>query len=160
MAELQLDRILVTTDLSQSSEAALEAVRALADDFEAKITLLHVTEPADEWNTLASPSAASNTGATSRTLKARIQDELDQMCGRLLGDASRARTVIVDGRVAWKTICDYALDHEYDLIAIATQGRSNVAGTLIGSVAERVMRYAPCPALSVRPLFESQSAQH
>lgn len=47
-------------------------------------------------------------------------------------------------------ICDYAKEHECDLIALATHGRTGIAHLLIGSTAEQVVRHAPCPVLSLR----------
>ena len=148
MAELQLGKILVTTDLSKASEAAFEAIKPLADGFDSKVTVLHVVaEPG--W--APATSASSDPYGAKQRLKDSIQGPLDEMHGRLLGASARARTAIVDGHPVWKAICDYAHDHGYDLIAIATRGRSNVDGALIGSVAEGVARHAHCPVMCVRP---------
>ncbi|MDH5675818.1 MAG: universal stress protein [Myxococcales bacterium] len=139
-----VDKILVTTDLSEASEAAIEAVRPLADAFGSTITLLHVTEFAPEL----SGGAADE---YRRRVKRVVLAQLDAMRKRVLGERPHARTAVADGRVVWQAICDYAGDHDYDLVAIATHGRSGLSRVLLGSVAERVAGHAPCPVLVVRP---------
>ena len=52
--------------------------------------------------------------------------------------------------VAFQEICQYATDNEIDMIVMGTHGRTGIAHALIGSVAERVVRKAPCPVLAVR----------
>jgi nucleotide-binding universal stress UspA family protein len=50
----------------------------------------------------------------------------------------------------WRTICEIAEKGEYDLIVLGTRGRSSLAHAVTGSVAEQVVRHAPCPVLTVR----------
>jgi len=134
-----LGRILITTDLSPSSEAAFLAVRPLAESLESAMTLLHVREPlsADE--------------SAGRGASADIQAQLDEMRLRLLGRDALARTSIIEANVVWKAICDYARDHEYGLIAISARGSTDAPGEALGNVAVQVVHAAPCPVLCVQP---------
>ena len=67
-----------------------------------------------------------------------------------------------DGRCEWGSpvdaIVSYAIDHRIDLIVIATHGRTGLSHVLLGSVAERIVREAPCPVLTIRENSRSRTA--
>jgi nucleotide-binding universal stress UspA family protein len=87
-----------------------------------------------------------------------LQHELEQSARRqldaLVGDEDRrllsAKTVIQTSSSAAAAIVDYAKDARIDLIVLGTHGRGGMTHLLMGSVAERVVRTAPCPVLTVR----------
>jgi nucleotide-binding universal stress UspA family protein len=151
MMELHVGKILVPTDLSEQSEAALAAVGPLCEAFEAKLTLLHVTEFAPESYEGPSGGGHPSAEAYRARVKALALEQLEDIRKRHLGDRPHARTAIIDGRVVWKAICDYAEQNGYELIAIATHGHGGLRHALLGSVAERVARHAQCPVMVVRP---------
>jgi len=136
--------ILVPTDFSESAEQALDYAVALAGTLGAKIYLL---------NAIGIPSlgvpelgiAVTSTMMES-TLKAN-QAELDRLATR----RSPATIEIVlrtgDARDA---IVDVANELHADLIVMGTHGRRGVRRALIGSIAEGVVRAAPCPVLTIR----------
>jgi len=64
--------------------------------------------------------------------------------------AKRVSAVAVDG-VAWDIVCRLAADERSDLIVMGTHGRTGLRHALLGSVAEKVVRHAPCTVLIVRP---------
>lgn len=141
-------RILVPTDFSDTSDAALTYARTLADSLGASLHLVHVFD--DPYgNALVaemSPSVYDSMRAT----------ELSQARRRLLRrlpPADRKQfhgsTAIVTGSPA-QAIVDYATDRGMDLIVIGTHGRSGFAHLILGSVAEQVVRTATCPVLTVR----------
>lgn len=135
-----LTRVLVATDFSRPSESALTYGRALARTFGATLHLLHVIE-----NSFLRPTAAhpyAHAAATKRTLNGRLTDE-DWI-------GLRARAVVEVSDSPAEAIADYARREAIDLIVLGTRGRSAIAQLLIGSVAERVVRTAPCPVLTVR----------
>ncbi len=140
MTALWLDRILIATDLSPPSEAVFGAVQALAVAFEPKLTVLHVRDA----------RSAHRSQAPLRV--GEIQARIDEMRSRLLRSGAAARTTIVlaEDRPG-PTICAYARDHHYDLIAIGTRGSSPCVPGLMGRVAEHVLHHAGCPVLCVRP---------
>ena len=82
----------------------------------------------------------------------RLDSKCEATRNRDWAEARQGRIVrsMEDG-VPFLEIVRYAKEHEIDLIVLATHGRSALAQVLLGSVAERVVRKAPCPVLTVRP---------
>ncbi|MFN8062284.1 MAG: universal stress protein [Vicinamibacterales bacterium] len=146
---ISISTILVPTDFSDASAAALKYGTALAQAFSSSLHVLHVVEepivPAlvPETYSVAIPQMLED-------LESRAREEL----GRLLTADEmrefRARTAIERGS-PFVTIVKYARDHAIDLVVMGTHGRGPIAHMLLGSVAERVVRKSPCPVLTVRP---------
>jgi nucleotide-binding universal stress UspA family protein len=141
-----ITRILVPTDFSAASDAALEFAKTIARTFGASLHLLHVFED---------PVAAGFTEVyaplPSDTRAALLEDAHTQLANRLSAedrDRFRATTEVVSGLSAM-AIIEYAQDQHIDLIVIGTHGRTGLSHLLMGSVAERVVRLAPCPVLTV-----------
>ena len=114
--------------------------RALARTFGASLHLLHVMENPFLRPTAADPHAIKS--ATSRRLAGRLTDD-DR-------SALHATAVLETSDDPSDAIVKYAGAHGIDLIVMGTHGRGAVAQILVGSVAERVVRMAPCPVLTVR----------
>ena len=144
---IKLERILVSTDFSEVADAALEYGRTLADYFHASLHLLHV----------AGDLLAANVGVAGVVPDlTAVQREGEEAARRRLSERlhSHEAATVVRGEVLTsnapaQTIVEYAKNNGMDLIVIGTQGRSGVSRFLLGSVAERVVRTAPCPVLSV-----------
>src|SRR5215831_6125382 len=136
--------ILVATDFSDCAERALDHAVALADKLGAKIYLLHVIGVP----TLGLPElgVALTTAMMESTVRAN-HAELDRIATRRSG--ANLETVLRTGD-ARDVILDVARDVQADLIAMGTHGRRGVRRALIGSIAEGVVRAAPCPVLTVR----------
>ena len=135
-----LKQILVATDFSDTSAAALDYGRALARTFGASLHLLHVME-----NPFLRPMAGDPHAIQGATLR--------RVAGRLTDDdryALHATAVLETSDNPADAIVQYARARGIDLIVMGTHGRSAVAQILVGSVAERVVRMAPCPVLTVR----------
>lgn len=142
---IRLNRILVPTDFSECSEVALRHGFEFARTFDATVHLLHVTE---DPNTTAWTQGFPI--ATVEILE-RFQEESRKRLLASVPDADRPRVVVscpIASPVA--EILRYAEEEAIDLIVMGTHGRGFVAHALIGSVAERVVRRAPCPVLTVR----------
>jgi len=144
-----LSRMVVPTDFSASSEAALEYAKMLAERFGASLHLLHVIEQ---------PVIAGGLDIYATELQRMheaAQSEAEARLARYLTAAERERlsasTEIADGHTA-RTIVEVARRRGADLIVMGTHGRSGVAHLLLGSVAEKVVRMASCPVLTVRML--------
>ena len=144
---IALRNILVTTDFSDTSRAALTRARGLATAFGASLHVLHVvTEPLHEVWACYAP------GADFLASVARLQERAK---GRMLGDMSLGE--MSSGRVTLATswgdpsdeILKYARKHDIDMIVCGTHGRRGWDHVLMGSVAERVVRLGPCPVLTV-----------
>jgi nucleotide-binding universal stress UspA family protein len=144
---MTLKTILVATDFSDSAQAALEHGRGLAAAFNASLHLLHVvTEPLQEVWAGYAPGAAlvdilEDQQAHARTCLARLVPE---------GDVATGSVTVA---TAWgdpsDEICKYARDHGIDLVVCGTHGHRGWNRLLMGSVAESVVRLAPCPVFTV-----------
>jgi nucleotide-binding universal stress UspA family protein len=146
---MQITKILVPTDFSPAAEAAIEPARTLADRFGASLELIHVYEVfpiGPDWT-------LQNAAGGYMPLPAFLRDAASRSMDKLLGEL-RARGMTVRGRVdegaPWRVITELAARESYDLIVLATHGRHGVQRALIGSVAEKIVRHAPCPVFVVR----------
>jgi nucleotide-binding universal stress UspA family protein len=120
-------QILCATDLSPCSEEAQHVARDYAWQLGARLHLLHVL-----WTT-ADPAPAPRLQALAAELGAHVP----------------VVTAIESGIPVADRIIDYASHHAIDLIVLGTHGRTGFSRVLIGSVAERVVRTASCPVLTV-----------
>jgi nucleotide-binding universal stress UspA family protein len=136
-----ISRILVATDFSSQAETALRWARRLADEFGARIVLLHVV---DVCALGAAGFALVGPGALPSLLAEASQDmkNWQEM-------APGAEAVIREGEPR-PLIVDAALELKCQLIVMGTHGRSGLAHLLMGSVAEYVVRYSKVPVLTVR----------
>ena len=135
-----LKQILVATDFSDPSEVALDYGRALARTFGASLHVLHVME-----NLFLRPVPGD-----PYVLRAAAQKQLNE---RLSADdraALHAVAALETSDNPAEAIGKYAQTHAIDLIVMGTHGRGAMAQLFVGSVAERVVRTAPCPVLTVR----------
>lgn len=150
-----LKTILVATDFSDCSQRALECARALADAFGSSLHLLNVvSEPLSEpWESY-SPGAAF----LDRVRKLE-NDARDRMRAMASANERAARPAVL--AAAWgdpaEQILKYAQEHDVDLIVCGTHGRRGLNRLAMGSVAEQIVRWAPCPVLTTRDP-EPQSA--
>ena len=147
MADLK--KILVPTDFSEHSEHAAAYAVELARQYGAnQIHCIHVSDiPAD----LLATSAYYMTGPSEQFVE-QVRDEgrkgLDAFVKKNFKDVS-VKAVFLEGR-PFVEIIRYARENEIDLIVISTHGRSGLKHALFGSVAEKVVRKAPCPVLVVK----------
>jgi universal stress protein A len=145
----RITRILVPTDFSETSDAALRYARMLAETFGASLHLVHAFE--DPY------AAGAIAPEVYGTIPQELRDSALQLANSHLeerlpaADRERFRgtTAVVMGAPA-SAIVKYATETGIDLIVMGTHGRGGVAHLLLGSVAERVVRSARCPVLSVR----------
>jgi len=143
-------RILVPTDFSAPSEAALATAKDLATRFGASLNLVHVLE--DPYAVAA--YSADALGYLPPGIKETWQREAEKHLNALLTPAERvhykATTAVLFSGNAAREIVEYAQDKRIDLIVMGTHGRGGFAHFLLGSVAERVVRTAECPVLTMR----------
>ena len=146
---ITLKNILVATDFSEASDAALTYGRALARNFGATLHLVHVV-----GNVNALVYGADAYAVSMPELQEEIEQAARAQLASLLVDNDRpalpTRQALLTSNVPAAAIVDYAGREHIDLIVSGTHGRGGVAHLLMGSVAERVVRTAPCPVLTVR----------
>ena len=141
-------RILVPTDFSEPSDAALDYARVLAQKFGASLHMLHVVEPF-----VIGPMGSEALIADSPDIQAKVYEDARIRLAHRVSPADRTRYAatkeIVSGSSA-RSIVQYATERGMDLIVMGTHGRSGMAHVLMDSVAETVVRCAPCPVMTVR----------
>lgn len=142
-----LKNLLVATDFSEPSAVALAYGRDFARSYGATLHLLHVVE---DVMIRYSPEIGMNAPLLQENLESTARRDLDA----LVTDDDRATLKIVPVVLQSPSIpggiVEFANDQKIDLIIVGTHGRSGVKHLLMGSVAERLVRTAPCPVLTVR----------
>ena len=142
-----LKNILVATDFSEPSSVALAYGRDLARSYNAQLHVLHIVEDVMmRYNSEAGFAVPQ----VQDDLEAAARRELDAI---ITADDRRTLTVnavVETGVNIAEAVVKYAKAKDIDLIVTGTHGRGAVKHFLMGSVAERVVRIAPCPVLTVR----------
>jgi nucleotide-binding universal stress UspA family protein len=140
---LNLKTILVPVDFSAASEKALAYAIPLARQCGAKITLLHVSQV----QFCATEFAYTPIEQTS--IEGCVREQLESLASARLGPELRGGALVRHGMPFYE-IAKAAEEIEADMIVINTRGYTGLKHALLGSTAERVLRYAPCPVLVVR----------
>lgn len=147
---IALKKVLVATDFSEPSDAALAYGRELARSFGAQLTVVHIV---DDMTTRA---YGLDGGVMLIDLKMQRQFEASarEQVNAAISDEDRvqlrAEALILVSTAPATAIVGYAREAGIDLIVMGTHGRGGMAHLLMGSVSERVVRTAPCPVLTVR----------
>lgn len=142
-------RILWPTDFSNPSKEAGRYAVTLANQFGAELHALHVIE-----DIAPSMLEAARRMATSPDYTAQARELGEkELAASLPSDVAGGREVVraIQFGAPLTHILDYAKEQDIGLIVIGTHGLRGLQRFLIGSVAERVVRHAPCPVLTVRP---------
>jgi nucleotide-binding universal stress UspA family protein len=146
---ITLKSILVATDFSEPADAALTYGRALARNFNATLHLLHVV---GDLSRIAYGADGYVTALPD--IQREVEDAARKQLDDLLVDNDErplvTRRVIITSNAPALVVVEYAGREHIDLIVTGTHGRGAVGHLLMGSVAERVVRTAPCPVLTVR----------
>lgn len=140
--------VLVPVDFSECSRAALRYALALAEAFDAKVTLLHVWEPPEFAGADLMVLAHSEGISVGDYGRRQAKQELDQLADTLERGEALERTIEI-GRPR-ERILALADSGTYDLVVMGTHGRTGRARMFAGSVAEAVVRRATIPVLTVR----------
>jgi len=144
-----ITRILVPTDFSAPADEALDYAVWLAGRLGAHVQLLHVLDDPFVTQGLAAEAFIVEAPVLRTGLLRHAQERLAHRTAAAKGADVRIDSEVLFGNGA-KTIAEYAADRGVDLIVMGTHGRTGMAHLLLGSVAERLVRTAPCPVLTVR----------
>ncbi len=141
MASVRIDveRILCPVDLSEASARALGLAVRLAASFDARVDVLHVLEP---------PPANGQAWEPDRAVRRRASQALARLSVPLRDSGVPIEMRLLEGE-PWRVIVGEAGGLPADLLVIGTHGRGGFEHLLLGSVAEKVLRRAPCPVLTV-----------
>ena len=142
---IELNRILVAVDFSEESALAVKFATAFARKFDAKLYVLHVVTSV--------PSTIEPYVETFDVLQRRrmvdAEEGLEQIVPSEVKSTLDVEEILEVGDPQ-HTIVEKAKEFDVDAIVIATKGLSGLAHVLLGSVAERVARFAPCPVFVIR----------
>ena len=145
---MTIRKILVPTDFSAHSKEGQGWAAELARRYEASLTLVHVYQPISyalpEGYVLPSANLLADLEVNLGRALDQAKAELERTSGL------RVDTALMQG-VPFAEIIRFAREGSYDLIVLSTHGRTGLRHALLGSVAEKVVRKAPCPVLTVRP---------
>jgi nucleotide-binding universal stress UspA family protein len=144
---MSVRRILVATDFSPGAQAAIKLAVSLARPLGASLTVLNVF-PLPNW-VLPDGTVFLADAPTLGELSTRATAALDTIKQALTADGLEVDTQAVPGSPA-EEIVRAAREGNYDMVVMGTHGRTGLRHLLIGSVAERVVRLASCPVLTVR----------
>jgi len=147
---ITIKTILVPTDFSDASVAAQQYALGLAEAFQSAVHLLHVVQ-----DPYVQPWAAEAFGVSLAGVLERWEQDARAQLDQIGGAGDPRVTCVTRVGHPFVEILDYAAETGVDLIVMGTHGRGPVAHMLLGSVAERVVRKAPCPVLTVRPKGEA-----
>lgn len=150
-AGLNIRTVLAPVDLSAASMQALNYAISIAERFQAGLHLVYVHENGHEFST------ESMSQLLHDIAKMRTRVESAAQSGRpSLIRAENCHVLI--GR-AYEKVCAFARDSAADLIVLATRGQTGFARMVLGSTAERIVRFAPCPVLVARQGKQAEPAE-
>jgi nucleotide-binding universal stress UspA family protein len=145
---MEFRHILAPTDFSEYSKKAVASALELAKKFGAKLSILHVVElPPYPVEGYVPPNLAA-------TFIEDLEREASQELAQVVPEAEAAGVEVarlVAVGTPYRKIIDMAEGEQVDLIVMATAGRTGFSHLIMGSIAERVVRTASCPVLTIRP---------
>jgi len=138
----------VATDFSEPAATALDYGRNFARSFDATLHVLHVA------NDLATAAPVSEIPMDLSKVQVQIDEEASAALDAALSDDDRRtlriKKVLLTSSTPARAILSYATEAKADLIVVGTHGRGGLSELLLGSVAHKIVRSAPCPVLTVR----------
>ena len=143
---MAIQHILVPTDFSEYADYALDYAIELAKTFQARVTVLYVYYLPTLALGEVSPAVIDE---TLEAMETNARQQTQKALARVLNAGLQGDSAIAEG-VPFQMIIDTAKDKSADLIVMATHGRTGLTHVLMGSVAERVVRMAPCAVLVTR----------
>ena len=142
-------RIMVPTDFSAASDAAVEYARALAVQMGASIDLVHVFDDPFTSGAFIGDGTIMMPVDLRQALEQSAREQLASRHDGHVNTLAGSSTVLLMGAPA-RRIVDHAWETGADLIVMGTHGRTGLGHLLLGSVAERVVQTAKCPVLTTR----------
>ncbi len=145
--ELNISKVLVPIDFSDYSKSALKYAVNFVKHFEAQLFLVYVVEPVIyppdfSMGQIAIPSV-------DLEMDKRAIDELNKLAEQEIPAEIKVKSIVKTGK-PFIEIIETATEENVDLIIIATHGHTGMEHILFGSTAEKVVRKAPCPVLTLR----------
>ena len=145
-----IQRMLVPVDFSDASRAALRQAATLAKALSARVDILHVWEPAPNVTPVQLGWMAGDANAFCGSLEADLRERVHAMADEELGEAAEGAEVLVEAGYVAHSILERLENQAYGMVIMGTHGRRGLSHLVLGSVAERIVRAAPCPVLTIR----------
>jgi universal stress protein A len=142
----RIQRILVPVDFSETSKRALEYANFFAQRFDAKLDVLHVWRPSEY---AGDEMVVFTRSQPELTLSTFLRNHADQQLTGFLQGVAHSNRMLESGEPG-QVIATVAGEGGYDLVIMGTHGRTGLSHVMMGSVAEKVVRLAPCPVLTYR----------
>lgn len=144
---MTIRHIICCTDFSDNADAAFATALEMAQNYAARLTVLHVLPP------VINPTLADTEGmvpeAPRASLLLKLEEKMEQAYGSRIGDSVSYRLVVLDGHASTE-ILRHLEEKQADLVVMGSYGLSGMGLVLFGSVAKRVAHKAPCSVLIVR----------
>ncbi|MEW5976122.1 MAG: universal stress protein [Acidobacteriota bacterium] len=144
---IEIKKILIPTDFSDYSQLALKYAIAMAESFKARIYLMHVCEHG--MSGLGTEAYHFAVPEFFAEIAKNEQERLEEMAREVRDRGVEVETVFTTGR-AYIDIVHKAKELDVDVITLATHGRQGLSHLVFGSTAEKVVRLAPCPVLTIK----------
>lgn len=141
------EKILTAIDFSENSEYAFEYALTLATQFQAELTIMHVINEPVDLRGFYVPHISFE--QLEKEIEEGAEKMMEKFCQTRMGDFSNYKTTIVTG-IPYEEIIKKAEDTNSSLIVLGTHGRTGLDHLIFGSTAERVVRSASCPVLTIR----------
>jgi nucleotide-binding universal stress UspA family protein len=144
---LEIRRILLPIAGSPSEQAAIDYAAVIASALRAPITVVHVDEIPNAMVGIVPGASIEGDLAADRDLWiGRLETVAARLATRGIPEA---KTLCLTSSAVGTAIVELARREHFDLIVMATHARTGISRALLGSVAEQVLRHAPCPVLTV-----------
>ena len=148
-----IKEIIVPTDFSKLSFSAFNYAKDLAERMDASIHLIYVLEKTPPF--LAVRSLDVTEDEIMKTMEEQARKQLAETAESFREDSNVKIIEVCRKGIDYEEIVSYSKEIGSDLIVIATHGRTGILHTLLGSVAEKVIRFAKCPVLVITPTEEA-----
>ncbi|HIE33467.1 MAG TPA: universal stress protein [Thermodesulfobacteriaceae bacterium] len=145
---IEIKNILFPVDFTDASSKVAGYARVLTEKFEAKLHVIFVVEDLSRFAGFYVPHVALE--SIEKELYQGAQKKMESFVEEYFSGLPTVETIIAVGDVADK-ICEVAKEKDINLIVMGTHGRGGLEKVLFGSVAEKVVKTAPCPVLTVNP---------
>jgi len=141
------EKILTAIDFSESSDFAFEYALTLARQFQAELTVMHVINEPVDLRGFYVPHISFE--QLEKEIEEGAEKMMEKFCQTKMGDFTRYTTAVVAG-IPYEEILRKAAETGASLIVLGTHGRTGIDHLIFGSTAERVVRSATCPVLTIR----------
>jgi nucleotide-binding universal stress UspA family protein len=144
---MKVERILFPTDFSEGAGYALHCATDLTKHYNAKLYILHVVYDISKATGIHVPHISSD--EVFKELNEWSIKEMESCCIEEIRGLPNVEKKVIRG-IPWEEIINFANEEQIDMIVMGTYGRIGIGRLIFGNTAERVVRRAPCPVMTVR----------